>query len=277
METVTIDGVQIEYEVAGTGEPAVLIHGALIADSFRPLCREPSLLQDYELVLYHRRGYSGSGHRGAPVSIARLAADCRALLGHLGIDRAHVVGESLGGCIAIQLALDAPDTVHTLALLEPALAIGESGPSYRESLVAARQQFHEGPAEDAVDGVLRARMGPGYRARLDRALPGWFDQAVIDASTSFELELPAWLRWAFGEDEANRIRCPVLAVTGSESAALWARFDEAHQLLLRWLPDAESFVLPGATHGLHLDNPRGMAEALASFWARAPLQAAPRG
>jgi 3-oxoadipate enol-lactonase len=119
-------------------------------------------------------------------------------------------------------------------------------------------------------------MGPGYRARLDRVLPGWFDRAVIDAATSFELELPAWLEWTFGEGEAKRIRCPVLAVTGSESDALWARFGETHRLLLRWLPDADPFVLPGAAHGLHLDNPRGMAEALASFWARSPLPAVPR-
>lgn len=128
MERVAVDGVTLAYEVAGSGEPAILIHGALFADSFRPLLNELALADRYRIILYHRRGYGNSSHGNGPISFARQAADCRAVLCHLGIERAHVVGESLGGCIALQLALDAPDAAHTLALLEPALAVGATGP-----------------------------------------------------------------------------------------------------------------------------------------------------
>lgn len=270
METAFVNGAMLAYDVSGRGEPAVLIHGALTAESFRPLQGEPALAGRYQLVLYHRRGYGSSSPMVIPVSIAEQAADCRALLRHLDIERVHVVGESLGGCIAIQLALDAPGVVQTLALLEPALAIGESGPSYRDSLLEGRRRFRQGLAEEVVDQLLRARMGAGYRASLDRVVPGAFEQAVTDAAAAFELDLPGWLDWTFGEDEAKRIACPVLAITGSESTALWARFGEAHRLLLEWLPDAEGFVLPGAAHGLHQDNPHGMAAALADFWRGHP-------
>ena len=75
----------------------VFIHGAFIADAFRPLLAEPSLANRYRLILYHRRGYSGSSRATEPVSISRQAADCRALLHHLGVERAHVVGTHTAG------------------------------------------------------------------------------------------------------------------------------------------------------------------------------------
>ena len=263
MERARTDGAELEYEVSGTGEPVVFIHGAFIADTFRPLLAEPSLAGRYRLILYHRRGYAGSSRASGPVSVARQAADCRALLRHLGVERAHVVGHSYGGAVALQLALDTPGVVHSLALLEPALMVGASAQGYRESLARGVERYREAGAAVVVDEFLQARW-PGYRAALDRALPGAFAQAVADAGTSFERELPGLLGWRFGEAEARRISQPALSVLGGESDALWSRFGETHRLLLAWLPHAEGFVLPGATHFMQLEDPRGMAEALAA-------------
>jgi len=272
MDTVAVDGITLECEVSGSGEPAIFIHGALIADSFRPLLFEPALAQHYKLILYHRRGYADSSHSDAPTSIAQQAADCRALLRHLGVERAHVVGHSSGACIAIQLALDSPDTVRSLALLEPALTIGPAGPTYRDTLLRGQQRYGKEPPEQLVDEFLQARFGAGYRALLDRVVPGAFERAVADAGTSFEQEVPALLEWEFGEGEAKRIAQPVLAVLGSGSTALGARFGETHRLLLEWFPDVRGFVLPDAAHGMQMQNARGMAEALADFWAHHPIR-----
>ena len=115
MERVRIDGAELDYEVVGTGEPVVFIHGAFITNAFRPLLAEPCLVGKYRLILYHRRGYPGSGGISKHVSVTRQAAACRALLGHLDVGRAHVVGHSYGGAVALQLALDAPDVAHSLA------------------------------------------------------------------------------------------------------------------------------------------------------------------
>jgi len=272
MDRAVVDGITLEYEVAGTGEPAVLIHGALIADSFRPLLAEPALAHRYKLITYHRRGYLGSSHTPGAVSVERQAADCRALLRHLGVERAHVVGHSYGGVIALQLTLDTPDVVHSLALLEPGLMVGATARSYRDALTQGQQRFREGSPTVVVDEFLQVRFGAGYRAALEQVLPGAFAQAVADAATSFDLELPGLLDWSFGEAEAQRISHSVLVVLGSESDALWHRFGETHRLLLTWLPHVQGFVLPGAAHGLQMQNPRGMAEALADFWTRHPIQ-----
>jgi pimeloyl-ACP methyl ester carboxylesterase len=266
----SLDGVDLEYEVSGTGEPVVFIHGAFIADIFRPLLAEPSLAGRYRLILYHRRGYADSSRASGPVSVARQAADCRSLLRYLGVERAHLVGHSYGGDVALQLALESPGVVHSLALLEPGLMVGASAQDYRKSLARGVERYRELGAEVVMDEFLQARW-PGYRAALDRVLPGAFAQAMADAETWFEREASGQLAWRFGEAEARRIGQPTLSVLGGESDALWSRFGETHRLLLGWLPHAEGFVLPGTTHLMQIQDPRGMAEALAAFWARHPL------
>ena len=176
-----VDGAELVYEVVGTGEPVVLIHGAFIAEAFAPLCAEPAVAARYRLVRYHRRGFAGSAPVPVPFSIAQQAADCRALLRHLGIERAHMVGHSSGGAMALQLALDAPEVVHSLALLEPALTDVPSGPLFAAAVGPARQRYQAGDKAGATDGFLRVVAGPAYRRVLDEVLPGAYAQAVADA------------------------------------------------------------------------------------------------
>ena len=120
MDSVKVNGVELEYEVRGSGEPVLLID-MLIADCFVPLLTEPSLAGRYQLIRYHKRGWVGSTHTPPPVSIGDHAADAAALLDHLGVRRAHIAGHSTGASIGAQLALDHPEKVHTLTLLEPTL------------------------------------------------------------------------------------------------------------------------------------------------------------
>jgi pimeloyl-ACP methyl ester carboxylesterase len=79
-------------------------------------------------------------------------------------------------------------------------------------------------------------------------------------------------QWAFTQEDAGRVTQPALLVLGDRTDLI---FRERRELLLAWLPNAEPFDLPGATHLLYVENPRGMAEALAAFFARHPLQASP--
>jgi hypothetical protein len=95
MQRAPIDGIELEYEICGTGEPVVLIHAGLCADFFRPLIEQRALTDRYTLLRYHRTGYAGSGVLPGAVGFAQQAEHCRALMSHLGIERAHVVGQLL--------------------------------------------------------------------------------------------------------------------------------------------------------------------------------------
>src|SRR5687767_8454828 len=120
MKSVEVNGVELEYEATGSGEPVLLI-SPVVADGFLPLVSEPALADRHQLIRYHKRGWCGSTDTGAPVSVADHAADAAALLDRLGVPRAHIAGHSSGGAVALQLALDHPERVQTLALLELSL------------------------------------------------------------------------------------------------------------------------------------------------------------
>jgi pimeloyl-ACP methyl ester carboxylesterase len=273
MDRALFDGVELEYEVHGDGEAVLLVHPGIFADWFTPLLREPPLATQYRLVHYHRVGCAGSGRVGVPVSLERHAAHGRLLLQYLGIACAHVVGHSSSGNIALQLALDAPDVVQSLAVLEPALMSVPSAATSRAFVGTALQLYRAGDKPGAIDTFLSGACGPDYRAVLDRVLPGAFDQYVADAATFFEHEFPALQQWSFRREDAARVTQPVLAVVGAQSLEQSPIWGERQRLLLDWLPHVEPFVLPGASHLLEVENPSGLAEGLAAFFARHSLTA----
>ncbi len=274
MAHAALNDIELEYEVRGAGELVVLVHAGIFAEWFQPLLQERALTDRYQVVSYHRVGYAGSSRVAGPVSITQQAAHCRALMGSLGIARAHLIGHSIGATIALQLALDAPDMVHSLALLEsprPMVPGATSSEFARAVYGPTFEHYRSGDKAGAIDTFMQGVCGPAYRWALEQALPGAFEQAVADAETFFGQEFPALDQWSFTRQDASRIAQPVLAVIGAKSREVSPIFGERLELLLAWLPNVEPFVLPEATHLLHVQNPRGMAEALAAFFERHSL------
>jgi pimeloyl-ACP methyl ester carboxylesterase len=270
-QRLSVDGAVLEYDVVGEGEPVVLIHGALLAEAYAPLCAEPVVAARYQLVRYHRRGYAGSSRVPDSFSIAQQAADCHALLRALGIERAHVVGHSSGGVIALQLALAAPEFVHSLVLLEPALLDVPSGPLFAEAIGPALQTYQAGDKEGGMDGFLQVAIGPAYRGILDELIPGGYAQMLADADTFFAVELLSIGEWRFTQEDAARISQPILSVFGSDSVRDWVGWPEVQARVQDWMPQAEPFVLSGSNHALEEMDPRGVATAMAAFFARHPI------
>ncbi|MBM7787996.1 alpha/beta fold hydrolase [Tenggerimyces flavus] len=269
MERVRLGEVELAYEVVGSGEPVVLVHGGLIASFFAPLLGEPALTERFQLINYHRIGYGESSRAPGPVDLADQAEQTRGLLAHLGIDRAHVVGHSSGGLIALQLALQAPSLVASLALLEPSLPVPSSAVLAERTIMPMFQRYQNGDKAGTVDAFLAGVCGQDYRASIDRGLPeGAFDQAVQDVDTFITVEAPSVGPWSFSQAEATRITAPVLAIVGERSGEVTAVAVEAHALLKEWFPEAESYVLPRATHLLQVENPSDLAITLADFAAR---------
>ena len=271
MQRVNLNGADLEYEVQGSGEPLLLIHGSILADGFFPLRAEPRIAHHYRVISYHRRGFAGSSRASIPFTIAQQAADGRALLQHLGIPQAHIAGHSYGAVIAIQWALDAPTAIQSLALLEPPLVASiPSGPTFWDGVASIRQQLYDpGDKAGAVDAFLTAVVGANYRQIIAQFLPpGALELAVTDLDTYFQVEHPALQQWRVTAEEATRIHQPVLSVVGTESAPM---FREGHELIKQWMPQAEELVVPQATHALQQMNPSAVADGLARFLARHKL------
>ena len=265
----SLEGIELEYRIVGVGQPVVLVHAGVFADWFEPLLQEPSLANGYCFLVYHRVGYAGSSHVPGPISIAQQAAQLRALMLSLGITRAHIVGHSSGGNIAMQLALDAPQAVQSLVLLEPAVPMPSGVAPPRPGATSAAELFRAGDKAGAVDAFMRTVAGPDLsRGRWIECCRVLSRRRVADADTFFGQELPAVREWTFGAQQAALIRQPALVVMGGRSHEVSPIWQQRQDLLLASLDNAEPFVLDGATHMLHLHNPRGLAERLAIFFAR---------
>ncbi len=220
---------------------------------------------------YHKRGWGGSTHTPAPVSVADHASDAAAILGHLGVPRAHVAGHSSGAAVAAQLALDHPETVHTLLLLELSLLSVPSGGAFFQAAGPAFEAYQDGEPERALAlfmGVVSGEDWATCRALLDERLPGAVAQAVKDADTFFGIELPALAEWAFGPAQAAAIDRPVLSVLGADTQPLWV---EVAEFLRTWVPRVEERAIDGVGHLLHVQRPEPVARAMGEFLGRHPM------
>jgi pimeloyl-ACP methyl ester carboxylesterase len=263
-----VDGVQLDVCDWGSGEPIVFVQTALTADELLPLAQTAAFGRGYRKIVYHRRGYANSSAVHGPGSIARDAADCRALLHALGIDRAHIIGVSYSAAVALQLAAHAPQSVHTLVLVEPPPVHTPTAAEFRaanDHLVETRRRH--GPVI-ALDEFLSVVIGPDWRDVTERYLPGSAAQMAQDAATFFDTDLPALLGWRFGPADAGRITCPVLHVGGTDSGP-W--FAEVRDLMLEWLPSADDVVIEDADHSLALTHCREIADAVAAFLHSHPV------
>jgi pimeloyl-ACP methyl ester carboxylesterase len=265
MEIAHVNGVELEYEVVGTGEPVLLI-SPVLADGFVPLCSQPVLTDRYQLIRYHKRGWMGSTHTASPVSVADHAADAVALLDHLGLRRAHIAGHSSGAAVAAQLALDHSEAVHTLVLLELSLLSVPAAEAFFQQVGPAFEAYGGGDHEQALAIFMSAVSGldwPTCRAVLEQLLPGAVTQAIKDADTFFGTELPALTQWVFGSEQAAAIHRPVLSVLGAKTQPLWV---DVADFLRSALPYVEDCTIDGVGHLLHIESPQPVANAMAQFF-----------
>jgi len=266
MQLTKISGVDLEILDTGSGEPVMFVHGGMGDECFAVL-EEPALTSSYRLIHYHRRGWGNSERPETPLSISQQAADCKGVLQHLGIEKAHLVGQSYGGAILLQFALDAPEFVYSLALLEPALpSVLFNSAEFGAGVAKAMPLYESGNKAGAIDGFGQEVAGTDYRVVCDQTMPpGYFERWVADADTLFQFDFAALQSWTFTAEDATRITQPVINMSGAGSKAY---FREIYETIQTWLPNAENFIVPNSTHCMLQMNPKAVAERLASFYSK---------
>jgi pimeloyl-ACP methyl ester carboxylesterase len=273
MDRARLDGVELEYQVVGSGEAMLLIPPGPLADGFLPFLSQEALADRYRLIQYHRRGQVGSSQATPPVSYVEQAADAAGLLRHLGVSRAHVVGHSTGANIALQLALDRPEVVQTLALLEPWLTASPSASAFFEQAGPPMEAYGSGEKEVAMAGFISLASGLEWetaRAVIDDYVGGSVAQAIKDADTFCGVDLPALSAWEFGSEDAAAVSQPVLSVLGTDSARL---FVDGAALLRSWLPRVEELTVERVGHLLQIQRPGPVASGIVEFFSRHPIAA----
>jgi pimeloyl-ACP methyl ester carboxylesterase len=266
MERLAFDDVELTYELGEGGDRIVLVHASPFVSWYMPLVEQ---LTEFSTLRYRRRLRRSGEGAYRPLTVAEDAATCARLMDHVGWHAAHVVGHSYGALVALQLAIDAPERVRSVALLEPAARGISSSEQVTAALAPVVAAYRSGDTAGAVDGFLRHVCGDGYRAVLDRAIPGAFAEALDEADLFFQAEMPAVQSWTFGPGDAERVTQPVLNVLGAQSAP---RFVEGSDLIQSWFPRAQRLSVPDAGHLPMVQNPAGLARSLRGFFTpKGPL------
>jgi 3-oxoadipate enol-lactonase len=189
MPTVQVGEIELDYERGGSGPPLLMIMGRSGTYAHWEPTFLADLQRDFETIVYDHRGVGASSRlqEGTGLTIRQMAQDASGLLSALAIDSAHVLGISMGGMIAQELALAEPERIRTLAL----------GCTYCGGPGSA----HTSPA--VVERVLAA-VQSGDRERVIRA--SW----EANVSPTFAADEDAWQRFrAIGM--SRRVALPVIA------------------------------------------------------------------
>ena len=251
------DGVRISFEETGAGSPVLFIH-EFAGDhrSWEPQVRE--MARRHRCVTYDARGYPPSDVPAEPERYSQelAVADAVAVLDHLAIERAHVVGLSMGGFCTLHLGLRHPE--RALSLTVAGCGYGAQ-PELRErwqSEAEANARAFE--TEGAAATAERYMLGPA-RVRFQRKDPrGWDEStrwlaehsAVGSALTlrGVQMRRPSLYDLT---DQLGRLEVPVLLVTGDEDE--WCL--EPNLMLKRTIPGAALAVLPRTGHACNLEEP----------------------
>lgn len=250
MEQVELDGVPVEYELLGDGEPVLLPHARPFVSWYAPL----AAVLDRAVLRYRRPVPPGRAWR-----VEDDAALCARLLAHVGVERPDVVGHSYGGLVALELARDHGVAPRSVALLEPA-TIGLLPPDEASARMGELLRAGRSDGGAAMRTFLDVVCGEDAAVRLDRLVPGALDEALTHADAFFAGEFPAAIRWSFTPGD---VPLPVLAVRGTASAP---RSAEAVEIVRSWFPGAATHVLEGAGHLLVAEQSTEIATRLAEFW-----------
>jgi pimeloyl-ACP methyl ester carboxylesterase len=253
-------GVRIAWERRGSGRPVLLIHGLGYARwGWEPVLE--GLAQNNELILFDNRGIGESDAPDGPYSARGLAEDAVAVLDSAELERADVLGTSLGGMVALQLALDFPDRVDRLVLActTPGGTASAPMPERTVRLMAEAQglppevalrRFVENAFGATADAALVDRIME-HRLATAQSPKAWGAQAA--AGAAFDVA-----------DRIHEIHAPTLVLTGDDDAVV----DPANsRLLAATIPGARLEVFPGAGHLFFWEQPERFVQLVREFLA----------
>ena len=259
MPTVVVQGTELHYERAGAGEPLLLIQGmsgtyVSWGDPFKG-----ALEESFDVVAFDNRGIGLSPRTEDPFSIVELAADTAGLLDELGIESAHVVGISMGGMIAQELALAHPERLRSLTL--GCTYCGGEGSRLMpaENAQKLAEAIQSGDREKAIRASYEVNLSPGFRAEESNyAAFHKMATTVPAAKRTIELQVQA----IFGHDTSGRldeIAIPTLIIHGTLDGVL--PFTNGEQIAAL-LPHARFEVLEDVGHMFWWEQPQRSAELI---------------
>ena len=233
-----VNGLKMYYEIHGTGRPLVLLHGAFGWANVNPI-----LAKDRQVIAVELQGHGHTADIDRPLTCEHMADDVAALLRHLKIEQADVFGYSMGGKVALAIAIRHPEVVRKVAIngshfgkLEEAFE-----PESFKQFQGLPPDFAPPPLKDAYDKVAPdPKHWPTLVAKVKK----------------LALEFQG-----FAREDMKAIKAPVLIAQGDRDGT---RPEHAVEMF-RLIPNAQLAVFPGADHFLIFQAPEKLLPTVAAF------------
>jgi pimeloyl-ACP methyl ester carboxylesterase len=248
----SVNGLEMYYEIHGTGRPLVLLHGALMTiEQFGDVL--PSLAKTRQVIAVEQQAHGRTADIDRPFSYDQMADDTAALLHQLGIEEADIFGYSMGGGIALQIAMEHPELVRKLVVAAAAYSNEGVYPKVLEGIENLKPEDLAGsPWQEAYAGVAPNPEGwPALLAKvqgLDREFEGWPPEAI------------------------SSIDAPTLIIVGDADIVRPEHAVEMLRLLgggvagdFEGLPPSQLAVLPGTTHVTLINRADWLTSMITAF------------
>jgi pimeloyl-ACP methyl ester carboxylesterase len=265
MPSLSVQERTIAYEDAGAGDPIVWLQGT--GESTQGFIAQTSVLsRTHRCVAIDHRDVGRSSYVDEPYSPKELAADAAAVMDALGVGPAHIVGYSLGGATAQELALARPDLVRSVVLL----STWARSDGWFEAQMRNWQSIRRAHWDD--EAAFLGALGPWLWSPATYGTPG-----LVEGLTGLMLaEEPAqrpdgWIRQCdadIAHDAGSRlgsVSAPALVIVGEDDVCTPPRYARE---LCDLLQNAELRTIPGAAHGALAERPAEVTAAIDGFLAR---------
>jgi pimeloyl-ACP methyl ester carboxylesterase len=266
MATARVNGVELYYELSGSGEPLVLVHGSWgDHHNWDPVVA--SLAQSFRVLAYDRRGHSASQRPAGQGSVFEDADDLAALIDELELAPANIAGNSFGAVVVLRAAIRRSEVFRSLIAHEPPLFPLLAGTQLEPALEEVQRRIdavvgpletgdHEGAARLFADTIA---FGPG----------AWEQQLTSEMREVFITNAPTFLDEVRDPDALHMdlealagFEGPALLTSGTESAPF---FGPVVDMVAERLPRCERVTIEGADHVPHISVPERYVELVTSF------------
>lgn len=257
MPIAQVNGQRLYYEDTGGTGPAVIFSHGLFMDHEMFAPQVAALRRRYRCITWDERGHGlSASDRLAPFSYYDSAADLAAILKHLGIGEAVLVGMSQGGFLSLRCALTQPDMVRALVLIDT--QAGQEDPEAMQGYLALTDEWADGGLKDSTGDIVESII-------LGEAWPGaasWREKWRRFVGVNIR----GCMRTLSSRDDITaklgQIKVPALVIHGDKDAAI--QLDLAEKLAAG-LANAELLVIAGAGHAANLTHPEAVNPAIERF------------
>lgn len=258
------ENAEIHFEVIGSGFPLVLLHGAA-SDSQLWAGVKGELAKDFKLIMLDLRGAGKTRCAEKDISISAMAWDIASVLMHLNVESAHILGHSMGGCVAQQFAVSFPEKTERLVLYSTAAHTNARNNRLLTDWQNTRLSGME--ISSWYRMILYWNLTPGFfenHELVEQVVSSLANSPDLQSAEAFSAQINSLKQFDI-RDQLNAIKCNTLVLGCKEDTLFPPKYSLPE---LSRIPGSEHILMENSAHSGHIENPVGFIQIVCEFLSK---------